>query len=185
MAGCWQGLSPWQAPHLTHLWDLVSRSSATWSLGPTLQQHQQECSASQLWKRPNRKLKKNPGCWSSSVCTVAGGSYTLTLSNLLGNRFDRLKPTAKAKKSILLWSDNIPGNPVQQLPFASDRSINFSTPDTFIWRFPKEFENTTQEFRIKGRMDFTYITNINQQTVWETRMMPFECKLEQELAPCD
>lgn len=116
---------------------------------------------------------------------MAGGSYTLTLSNLLGNRFDRLKPTAKAKKSILLWSDNIPGNPVQQLPFASDRSINFSTPDTFIWRFPKEFENTTQEFRIKGRMDFTYITNINQQTVWETRMMPFECKLEQELAPCD
>jgi len=119
-----------------------------------------------------------------SVESGRGGSYTLTLSNLLGNRFDRLKPTAKAKKSILLWSDNIPANPVQQLPFASDWSINFSTPDTFTWRFPKVFENTSQEFRIKGRMDITYITNINRQMVWETRMMPFECKLEQELAPC-
>jgi hypothetical protein len=104
---------------------------------------------------------------------------------MLGNRFDLLKPTAKAMKTILLLGDDIPANPVQQLPFASDRSINFSTPDTFTWRFPKEFENTTQEFRIEGRMDITYITNINQQMVWETRMMPFECKLEQELAPCD
>jgi hypothetical protein len=119
-----------------------------------------------------------------SVHSGKGGSYTLTLSNLLGNRFDRLKPTAKAKKAILLWSDNIPANPVQQLPFASDRSINFSTSDTFTWRFPKVFKNTSQEFRIEGRMDITYITNINHQTVWETRMMPFECKLEQELAPC-
>jgi hypothetical protein len=38
---------------------------------------------------------------------------------------------------------------------------------------------------MEGRMDITYITNINQQMVWETRMRPFECKLEQELAPCD
>ncbi|CAK9190848.1 unnamed protein product [Sphagnum jensenii] len=119
-----------------------------------------------------------------SVHSGRGGSYTVTLSNLLGNRFDRLKPTAKAKKSILLWSDNIPANPVQQLPFASDWSVNFSPPDTFTWRFPKVFENTSQEFRIEGRMYITYITNINQHMVWETRMMPFECKLEQKLAPC-
>jgi len=120
-----------------------------------------------------------------SVHSGKGGSYTLTLSNLLGNSFDRLKPTANTKKSILLWSNNIPANPVQQLPFASDWSINFSTPDTFTWRFPKVFENTSQEFRIEGRMDITYIATINQQMVWETRMMPFECKLEQELATCD
>jgi hypothetical protein len=34
----------------------------------------------------------------------------------------------------------------------------------------EKIENTTQEFRIEGRMDITYITNINQQTVRETRI---------------
>jgi len=32
-----------------------------------------------------------------------------------------------------------------------------------------------------GRVHTTYIT---QDTFWETRMMPFECKVEQKLEPC-
>jgi hypothetical protein len=110
-----------------------------------------------------------------------GGNYTWTLSNLLGNKFDRLKPSAaKAMKSIVLWSNDIPANPVQQqLPFKSDWSVNFTTPETFTWRFKNVFENTLQDFIIEGKMDITYITNINQQTVWDTRTMPFECKLKQ------
>jgi hypothetical protein len=93
-----------------------------------------------------------------------GGSYTLTLSNLLGNRFDRLKSTAKAMKSILLLSDYIPANPVQQLPFASDRSINFSTPDTFIWRFPKSLR--TQPGSSELRAEWISPTSPTSTSIW-------------------
>jgi hypothetical protein len=107
-----------------------------------------------------------------------GGMYKWTLSNLLGNSFDRLKPSAKAMKSILQWSNDYPATPMQ-LPCNSDWSVNFKTPENFTWRFQEELENKIQKFIIKGRMDITYIDNINQQTVWETRTMPFECELEQ------
>jgi hypothetical protein len=75
-------------------------------------------------------------------------------------------------------------NPLLVLPFGSNGGVQFTASeysDTLAWRYPKDLENTTLMFNIMGRVHTTYIT---QDTFWETRMMPFECKVEQKLEPC-
>jgi hypothetical protein len=114
-----------------------------------------------------------------------GGSFTWTLANLRGSGFDRLNPMiGEAKRSIWQFGKRVPLNPLLVLPFGSNGGVQFTASeysDTLAWRYPKDLENTTLMFNIVGRVHTTYIT---QDTFWETRMMPFECKVEQKLEPC-
>ncbi|CAK9225804.1 unnamed protein product [Sphagnum troendelagicum] len=114
-----------------------------------------------------------------------GGSFTWTLSNLRGSGFDRLNPMlGEVKRSIWQFGKRVPVNPLSVLPFASNGGVNFTSgefSDTLAWRYPKDLENTIVVFNVVGRIHTTYIT---QDTFWETRVMPFECKVEQKLEPC-
>jgi hypothetical protein len=110
-----------------------------------------------------------------------GSSLTWNLLELHGNKFDRLNPmNAEVKSSRWQFGKRIPENPLQQLPFASDGSVNFTAEqfsNVMAWRYPREFENTTLVFNIVGHVHTTCI----QAPFWETRMMPFKCQLEQKL----
>lgn len=114
-----------------------------------------------------------------------GGSFTWILSNLHGASFDRLDPMLyEEKKSIWQFGKRIPVNPLMVLPFGTNGGVNFTGTeftDTLSWRFAKDLENTMVMFNIEGQVSTTYIT---QDTFWETRVVPFETKLEQKLEPC-
>lgn len=114
-----------------------------------------------------------------------GGSYTWQLTNLHGTPFDRLNPMLQeTKKSIWQFGKRIPINPLLVLPFGTNGGVNFTGSefdDSLSWRFSKELENTMVAFNVEGQVHTTYIT---QNTFWETRVVPFEVKLEQKLEPC-
>jgi hypothetical protein len=110
-----------------------------------------------------------------------GSSLTWDLLKLHGTKFDRLNPmNAEVKSSIWQFGKRIPENPLQELPFASDGSVNFTAEqfsNVMAWRYPRNLENTTLVFNIVGRVH----TTCTQAPFWETRMMPFKCQLEQKL----
>lgn len=113
-----------------------------------------------------------------------GGSYTWSLSNLHGAAFDRLSPMLQeTKKSIWQFGKRVPINPLLVLPFGTNGGVNFTGTefdDTLSWRFASELENTMVQFNVEGQVHTTHIT---QDTFWETRVVPFEVKLEQKLEP--
>ncbi len=110
-----------------------------------------------------------------------GSSLSWNLLELHGNKFDRLNPmNAEVKSSIWQFGKRIPENPLQELPFASDGSVNFTAEqfsNVMAWRYPKDLENTTLGFNIVCHVHTTCI----QAPFWETRMMRFKCQLEQKL----
>jgi hypothetical protein len=110
-----------------------------------------------------------------------GSSFTWDLLKLHGNKFDRLNPmNAEVKSSLRQFGKRIPENPLQELPFASDGSVNFTAEqfgNVMAWRYPRDLENTTLVFNIVGCVH----TTCTQAPFWETRMMPFKCQLEQKL----
>jgi hypothetical protein len=110
-----------------------------------------------------------------------GSSLTWDLSRLYGNKFDRLNPlNAEVKSSIWQFGKRIPENPLQELPFASDGSVNFTASEfsyVMAWRYPRDLKDTTLVFNIEGCVH----TTCTQAPFWETRMMPFKCQLEQKL----
>jgi hypothetical protein len=110
-----------------------------------------------------------------------GSSFTWDLLNLHGTNFARLNPiNAEVKRSIWQFGKGIPENPLQELPFASDGSVNFTGEqfsNVMAWRYPKDLENTTLVFNIVGCVH----TTCTRAPFWETRMMPFKCQLEQKL----
>lgn len=114
-----------------------------------------------------------------------GGSYTWTLQNLHGATFDRMSPMLQeTKKSIWQFGKRIPVNPLLVLPFGTNGGVNFTGTefeDTLSWRFSNDMENQDVQFNIEGQVHTTHIT---QDTFWETRVVPFEVKLEQKLEPC-
>ena len=119
------------------------------------------------------------------VYNERGGSFTWILSNLHGASFDRFSPMLQdTRKSIWQFGKRIPVNPLMVLPFGTNGGINFTGTefdDTLSWRFANELENTMVQFNIEGQVHTTHIT---QDTFWETRVVPFEVKLEQKLEPC-
>lgn len=119
------------------------------------------------------------------VYNERGGSYTWQLTNLQGTAFDRLSPMLQeTKKSIWQFGKRTPINPLLVLPFGTNGGVSFTGnefDDTLSWRFSKDLENTMAEFNVEGQVHTTYIT---QDTFWETRVVPFEVKLEQKLEPC-
>lgn len=119
------------------------------------------------------------------VYNERGGSYTWQLTNLHGAQFDRLSPMLQeTKKSIWQFGKRVPINPLLVLPFGTNGGVNFTGSefdDTISWRFANELENTMVAFNVEGQVHTTYIT---QDTFWETRVVPFELKLEQKLEPC-
>jgi hypothetical protein len=110
-----------------------------------------------------------------------GSRLTWDLLNLHGTKFDRLNPmNIEVKSSKWQLGKRIPGNPLQELPFASDGSVNFTAEqfsNVMAWRYPRDLENTTLVFNIVGCVH----TTCTQAPFWETRMMPFEAELEQKL----
>ncbi|CAK9216479.1 unnamed protein product [Sphagnum troendelagicum] len=110
-----------------------------------------------------------------------GSSLTWDLSRLHGTKFDRLNPmNAKVKSSNWQFGKRIPENPLQELPFASDGSVNFTAEqfsNVMAWRYPRDLENTTLVFNIVGCVH----TTCTQAPFWETRMMPFKGQVEQKL----
>jgi len=110
-----------------------------------------------------------------------GSSLTWDLLKLHGTKFDRLNPmNAEVKSSIWQFGKRIPENPLQELPFASDGSVNFTASqfsNVMAWRYPRELENTTLVFNIVGCVH----TTCTQAPFWETRMMLFKGQLEQKL----
>jgi hypothetical protein len=119
------------------------------------------------------------------VYNERGGSYTWALTNLHGAMFDRLSPMLQAtKSSIWQFGRRIPINPLMVLPFGTNGGVNFTGSefdDTISWRFAKSLEDTMLQFNVEGQVHTTYIT---QDRFWETRVVPFEVKLEQKLEPC-
>ncbi|KAG0564184.1 hypothetical protein M758_8G085900 [Ceratodon purpureus] len=119
------------------------------------------------------------------VYNERGGSYTWALTNLHGAGFDRLSPMLQeTKTSIWQFGKRVPINPLMVLPFGTNGGVNFTGTefdDTISWRFAKELENTMVQFNVEGQVHTTYIT---QDRFWETRVVPFEVKLEQKLEPC-
>lgn len=101
--------------------------------------------------------------------------------------FNRLDPLIMAAKtSIWQFGRRIPINPLFTLPFTTQGGVNFTGsefPDTLTWRFPKEMENEMVVFNIEGVASTTHLMQ-TQSTFWETRVVPFEVKLEQKLEPC-
>ncbi|CAK9218404.1 unnamed protein product [Sphagnum troendelagicum] len=110
-----------------------------------------------------------------------GSSLTWDLLRLHGTKFDRLNPmNAEVKSSIWQFGKRIPENPLQELPFASDGSVNFTAEqfsNVMAWRYPRDLKDTTLVFNIVGCVH----TTCTQPPFWETRMMPFKCQLEQKL----
>lgn len=119
------------------------------------------------------------------VYNERGGSYTWMLTNLHGAGFDRLSPMLQeTKKSIWQLGKRVPINPLMVLPFGTNGGVNFTGTefdDTIAWRFSKDLENTTVQFNVEGQIHTTFIT---QDTFWETRVVPFEVRVEQKLEPC-
>lgn len=119
------------------------------------------------------------------VYNERGGSYTWALTNLHGAAFDRLSPMLQeTKKSIWQFGKRVPINPLMVLPFGTNGGVNFTGTefdDTISWRFSKDLENKTVAFNVEGQVHTTHIT---QDTFWETRVVPFEVKLEQKLEAC-
>jgi hypothetical protein len=110
-----------------------------------------------------------------------GSSLIWDLSRLHGTKFDRLNPmNAEVKSSIWQFGKRIPENPLQELPFASNGSVNFTAEqfsNVMAWRYPRDLKDTTLVFNIVGCVH----TTCTQPPFWETRMMPFKCQLEQKL----
>ncbi|CAM6043723.1 unnamed protein product [Sphagnum compactum] len=106
-----------------------------------------------------------------------GSSLTWDLLKLHGTKFDRLNPIKSSRWQL---GKRIPENPLQELPFASDGSVNFTASqfsNVMAWRYPRDLENTTLVFNIVGCVH----TTCTQAPFWETRMMPFKGQLEQKL----
>jgi hypothetical protein len=110
-----------------------------------------------------------------------GSSLTWDLLKLHGTKLDRLNPlNAEVKSSIWQCGKRIPENPLQESPFASDGSVNFTAEqfsNVMAWWYPRDLENTTLVFNIVGCVH----TTCTQAPFWETRMMPFKGQLEQKL----
>ncbi|CAM6014006.1 unnamed protein product [Sphagnum balticum] len=110
-----------------------------------------------------------------------GSSLTWELESLDGNKFNRRNPlNGQVKRSIWQFGNRTPTNPAQELPFASDGSVNFTAEEfsnVMEWRYPIELENKDVLFNIVGRVS----TTCTQAPFWETRIMPFECQLKQNL----
>jgi hypothetical protein len=110
-----------------------------------------------------------------------GSSLTWDLLRLHGTKFDRLNPmNAEVKSLKWQFGKRIPENPLQELPFASDGSVNFTAEqfsNVMAWRYPRDLQDSTLVFNIVGSVH----TTCTQDPFWETRKMPFKCQLEQKL----